>query len=328
MKSTLKDENIKLFAPIVKIHSKEEYFPVDPKEFKENARFRHHKTHAYDTGYNKKKKKWETSDSKSLEYYNIPWEVINSYGLYSNGKNCRPRDKNRGPNTYYLETKGNMKGNAACILNNQIPAFYRILETFPCPGPDDIKGMSKGNMSKYYSIIKRMFGITDFSNPGVEVNWLKFYFFYGFSDNIWKFNHQGDWEHISLVIVDGKLNSVFIKRHGTGIMVNSSELKWEDGHFVIYSAKGTHGNYPYSGKHKIDVKKTDFWKIRDIRDIINYGKGLKDVYDDCNDGYKWETYKNLLEVNKQPWKNYAGAWGGAGLISETTGPSGPWYKGM
>jgi len=156
---------------------------------------------------------------------------------------------------------------------------------------------------------------------------LKFFLFYGYNSYflIWGANHQGDWEHISVAICDGKINFVIFHHHGLKKLFYPNELEMEDGHFVVYSALGTHGNYSSRGTK------------------IVYPKGILTI-DFCNSkGYSWKCYENLQPIGdmdqelmssgsqplsylKQPWQNYAGAWGAVGKFDFTTGPLGPIRK--
>jgi len=43
-------------------------------------------------------------------------------------------------------------------------------------------------------------------------------------------------------------------------------------------------------------------------------------------GMEWVITQYVQELQDQPWKDYAGAWGEVGEFATTTGPLGPWYK--
>ena len=84
------------WAPIVWLHSDEQYFPDTPEQFIEQCRFRHHRGGDRDHGFNKESWDWVETDSGDPEYYDIPIDAINAYGLNSDGTNCRPRDPKSG----------------------------------------------------------------------------------------------------------------------------------------------------------------------------------------------------------------------------------------
>lgn len=75
------------FAPLVQLHSNEEYFPMDPMEFIHSPRFRHHRAFAEDQGYTKAAQEWRTNDSHHRNYYDIPVDFIDGHGVHSSGKN-------------------------------------------------------------------------------------------------------------------------------------------------------------------------------------------------------------------------------------------------
>lgn len=292
MGTSLTFERVQELAPVVKIHSTEEYHPIDPNVFISKSRFRHHKAYGPDYGYNKKSNEWLKNNSRDPEYYNIPVSYINSFGLFEDGKNCRPRDSNRGPKTYFLETDDNLKGSKNQVLNNIIPAYYRIVATTKVPY--DPLGISW----YYYKYFKNY-------KSGDEIIYLKYYFFFGYSRNWESINHQGDWEHISVGILNNKINFVIYFHHGKTTVVYPDKLKFGTlGHYVVYIANGSHGIYPQPG---------------------NYPTKWPDV-DHCDSGYEWRMWENLKNLNNQPWKNFAGAWGGVGNFEYTTGPLGPYYK--
>ncbi|MEM9510484.1 MAG: hypothetical protein AAGA16_22840, partial [Cyanobacteria bacterium P01_E01_bin.35] len=80
------------FAPIVLLHPEDTHFPMHPLEFISVSRFRHHISWGQDFGYNKVAQEWIRTNERSPEYYDIPLDVINSFGLHPNGDNRRPRD--------------------------------------------------------------------------------------------------------------------------------------------------------------------------------------------------------------------------------------------
>ena len=100
-----------LFEVIVKLHPEEEYYPMNPLDFIRLSRFRHHIGGGTDFGYHKELREWIKGNDHTPEYYNIPVDYINSFGLNPDGRNRRPRDDNRGDKwNVFLEPDNNLKG--------------------------------------------------------------------------------------------------------------------------------------------------------------------------------------------------------------------------
>jgi len=264
---TLTDKQIQQLAPEVRFHPEEKYFPANPMAFVRGSRFRHHRDGARDQGYNKAAKKWKTTNSHNITYYNIPAAFINSYKLHPDGRNRRPRDSKAGLHwSVFLQTRGRMKGSRQ--PTGRIPVFY----------------------------YQRREGAFDL---------VSYWWFLGFNDGqvaFDMFNHQGDWEHVTLKVRIGKIRGVWFSRHGKATYVERSKLKWSNKRVVVYCAKCTHASYEKTGSFRLGVDDT------------------------ADGGVKWRSWRNLLPLRDQPWRNFAGAWGEVGDLPETTGPLGPWQK--
>jgi hypothetical protein len=65
--------------------------------------------------------------------------------------------------------------------------------------------------------------------------------------------HQGDVEHVTVIFNDvtKKIEKVYFSAHGSkdGLWVENSDLEFDDGRLVIYSAKHSHACYPKSGMY-------------------------------------------------------------------------------
>ncbi|MGH8998355.1 MAG: hypothetical protein ACRDY7_03090 [Acidimicrobiia bacterium] len=133
-----------------------------------------------------------------------------------------------------------------------------------------------------------------------------YWLFYGYSDAAARFNHEGDWETVTVLLGDGRPQQVVYYQHG-GPCVVPAEGKRP----VAYSARGTHASYPKPGEHP-------------------YGpEGA--ATDTAAAGPRWDTAGNLVPLNTQPWYRYGGGWGEVGEFKDTTGPQGPhpeWKTGV
>lgn len=272
-------QDIAKYAPEIRMHPGEKYFPMHPAQFIRESRLRHDKGGWFDEGYNKVKRKWERTNSRSSSYYNIPMAVLNRYKLHSNGKNRRPLDKNRGSSwNVFLQPKGKPAGTRRPTHN--VPVYYFVKQN-----------------SREYKI--------------------SYWYFFGYNDGWGKFNHQGDWEHIT-VVLDKRTKAfkgIYMAGHGKVRYYRKSQIafarthpRYPGTHPIVYSAKGTHATYEKVGSfHIFGTDKTG------------------------NGGVKWQTWKNCKPLKNQSWKHFAGAWGEVGTYnkiqeSHSTGPLGPWQK--
>jgi Vacuolar protein sorting-associated protein 62 len=140
------------------------------------------------------------------------------------------------------------------------------------------------------------------------------WFFYAYNAAIAGFNHEADWEHMTVsVTADFAVVSVYFSEHRGGRRVDDLRvLRWVDGtHVVGFSARGTHASYPDPGAHRGQI-----------------------VDDLCYDGGpRWQTWRNFINLGErghilggQDWARYDGRWGQTGMWSVTTGPVGPMFN--
>lgn len=255
------------FKVVVRLHPSEDYFPMEPVDFIKKSRFRHERSGS-DEGYNKNSNKFVRNNSHNSEYYDIPVNVINGYGLESSGRNRRPKDDHKGDYNVFLEPDDNLQGDHD--PNTRVSSFLYT--------PDNVK--------------------------------LQYWLFYGYNySNVsgLSFSHQGDWESVTLNILNDTIEGAWLSAHGDDKYYdkNALEISIADGvqTLSVYSAKGTHALYNHPGKYH----------------ILNS--------DDASaGGYEWLITSKVSSLESQPWKDYAGAWGEVGQQAATTGPLGPWFK--
>lgn len=255
------------FKVVVRLHPSEDYFPMEPVDFIKKSRFRHERSGS-DEGYNKNSNKFVRNNSHNSEYYDIPVNVINGYGLESSGRNRRPKDDHKGDYNVFLEPDDNLQGDHD--PNTRVSSFLYT--------PDNVK--------------------------------LQYWLFYGYNySNVsgLSFSHQGDWESVTLNILNDTIEGAWLSAHGDDKYYdkNALEISMADGvqTLSVYSAKGTHALYNHPGKYH----------------ILNS--------DDASaGGYEWLITGKVSSLESQPWKDYAGAWGEVGQQAATTGPLGPWFK--
>jgi hypothetical protein len=142
----------------------------------------------------------------------------------------------------------------------------------------------------------------------VPGRFVAYWFFYPYNDGLLGFNHEGDWEHVTVRLdAAGEASALAFFRHGSSCM---SIRAWGDvlksgTHPVVFSARGTHGSYERAGRFST---RCATWL--DTHDQTGYGKA-------------WLTWTTLAPASQQPWYGFGGAWGEVGYFADTTGPLGP-----
>lgn len=169
--------------------------------------------------------------------------------------------------------------------------------------------------------------------------WVDAYWFYFYSFNLGPFvmglgpfgNHIGDWEHSLVRFYNGQPVILWMSAHGgggaylyqnietpkTSKFIKPSEYIGED-QPLIFSARGTHANYPSTGQHAHDLP----WSI--LNDFTDRGplwnpkmNYLAYTFDPSSDKL---TYANgsipFREAEYGDWLLYDGTWGDP-LLNET-----------
>jgi hypothetical protein len=136
--------------------------------------------------------------------------------------------------------------------------------------------------------------------------YVTYWFFYAFNDApkaTNAFDHEGDWERIS-VRLDDQDHAVTVAyyEHDGYCTRPWSEAGKHRGHPLAYSARGTHATYPRAGTFPI-------------------AHGL--ATDTTGRGAGWATYRKLVNARTRGWFGFGGAWGEVGEGSDSTGPLGP-----
>jgi len=143
-----------------------------------------------------------------------------------------------------------------------------------------------------------------------------YWFFFAFNDAPGGAftDHEGDWERISIQLGDAELHRraepesdnrarrVALFAHDGDCVVPWSRVERFRGHPVVFSGAGTHASYPTPGNFPLPFGFTD---------------------KAAGGGRQWKTWGNPLDVTRQAWYGFGGAWGEVGNYRETTGPLGP-----
>lgn len=263
-------------APIVRLHSSDRFRPMSPGAFIADSRLRmydrrqqgHMPLHPI---LNVSTREWTKPLAvralMGQDYVGLPPSLLGTLALREDGTNRRPFDGRAG-------NEGNI--------------FIEHLRKKPKGEPNP-----SGIVPTYYY----------WKSIGSGEQLLTYWFFYGYSryQAVPLFGHQGDWEHVSMVLDgSGRVRGAYFAAHGRPRRVGVDDLETYEGRTVVYSARESHASYPTAGEH---------------------GHG-----DETDDGPTWETWRCLESLSVQAWRRFAGAWGGVGTLAATTGPLGPWYK--
>lgn len=287
----LEKKQIEILAPVVRFHPEETCFPMDPMEFIRLSRLRHHVKKGPDNGFNKITGRFEKSDKHGKDYYDIPVASINFYNQVQPGTNRRPKDANSKGQALFLQPRQNLKGIAR--PNGKAPVFYYQRSFGPLTLP---------------TLSARTTAATTIDYDLVSYWW---FMGYNITPKVAKViggNHQGDWEHVTLLIRSNELVGCFFSAHEHPPRFVAADRLAKAGankRVVVYCARGTHASYATPGDYKLPL-------------------GLKDRA--RGGGVAWNVSRLLKKLDDQPWKDYAGAWGEVGEFAWTTGPLGPWYK--
>lgn len=148
---------------------------------------------------------------------------------------------------------------------------------------------------------------------------VEYWSFYAYNDGFLGFNHEADWEHVTVSIdpkanaSQGKVLQVFFSAHkgGTTLKPGDASLQMDGTHPISYIAKGTHANYPKPGTYEIPG--------------IPLGVA-KDVATAAPAADVWKQEGTVVLVgtrsapkNNQMFVKFWGRWGQIGTNSETSG---------
>jgi hypothetical protein len=174
----------------------------------------------------------------------------------------------------------------------------------------------------YLDLLEGQGGESDLSKVPVYYEYssgayITYWFFYPFNDTqgwITPWNHEGDWERVTIKL--NKLNiptKVHFFRHGgecgADVAWSAVEKDPSTGRPTVYVANGTHGSYERAGSNPVPCI--------DLPGPAGYPNDL------TNRGRRWETWRFLADAKQQPWYGFGGAWGDVGSMPDTPGPLGP-----
>lgn len=142
----------------------------------------------------------------------------------------------------------------------------------------------------------------------VHGRYVTYWFFYAYDVGIVGFNHEGDWEHVS-VKLDGSDHAVELATfrhdchydpHGWRAVPKAKGTQ----HPIVYVARRSHGTYAATS-------------------LGSKGTCHSGLHDSIGNGPTWKTWTRLEDARAEPWYGFGGGWGQDGDSVRTTGPLGP-----
>ncbi len=160
-----------------------------------------------------------------------------------------------------------------------------------------------------------------------------------FDSSVETFNaHEGDWEHVSAVVVPTgdapidpkvqlhkqnlRIGAKVGSAHGNNTWAFEPNNLESDGFRALkmFSAFHSHALYPSPGQHLlldlVNKFPPDLWGVIDglgnltLPGLVSVSR--ESFFDHCNQGVLWPTRRNLIDfghIKKTPWQLYAGQWG-------------------
>ena len=115
---------------------------------------------------------------------------------------------------------------------------------------------------------------------------VQYWFFYAYNQAPAFFNHDADWEHVTVVVSPGgHPRGVFFAQHShcnPGVFRPWSEIRKDGDHPIILSARGTHASYPDQGSvgwfdqvsrcTSVDGCRDPIWRTNEAGGLVNIGE--------------------------------------------------------
>ncbi|HEY8192506.1 MAG TPA: hypothetical protein VIF36_01155 [Gaiellaceae bacterium] len=210
-------------------------------------------------------------------------------------------EPNRNPNPYYVTGSTGSR-----VYANQLTRPYE-------DRPDRAVALHSG----FFLDLKndRRGGVRPSDTQRVPVyyhykpgKFITYWFFYPYSDG-WYTNgdHEGDWERAVVRLnSSGIATEIALYRHTCAKtwLWSSYPGGFFGTHPVVYSSFGSHATYEKPGSQDATC-------------------GAPVLNDSTSQGTRWETWKWVADVQRQPWYGFGGAWGDKGTSELNTGPLGP-----
>lgn len=157
---------------------------------------------------------------------------------------------------------------------------------------------------------------------------VQYWFFYAYNDFFGSFNHEGDWEHVTLRLdANHDVTWAHFSAHGALKGHAPGALTWSGTHPYVWVADGSHANYPSAQVCNSTTHNgvpEECWTYSFMRWFTwSGGRGTEA-------GWQGAGLINVGEARRTlpggEWVRYSGTWGEQGNINGTSGPRGPAYQ--
>ncbi len=230
---------------------------------------------------------------------------------FESQEKCYPTDVSYAIQNSYLYQVGNptpisTSPNATLLASYISDGYY--LDNQRGTVAENDNGIETDYQSKMTAL-----GYTVYAHVDSINNVIQYWFFYAFNGGDLN-RHEGDWEMVQVVLSGDQPTQVMYSQHYSGQSALWRQVDKEGNNVKVYVARGSHANYikPYSGK------------IGLASDAVgDNGKVLQ------------PTDYTIELLDAQPWLNFAGRWGWAGVnqsaaaeaaILGGVGPNGPTFR--
>ena len=175
---------------------------------------------------------------------------------------------------------------------------------------EGVRNGAPRNLWKAYVHVKRSSKVRNSNGYDIQ-----YWVFFPYEDTPGGFNHEGDWEHITVTTdPTGKLLDVVMPRGGKNAVMKPAALTFDGTHPVIFVAKGSHMMFPKVGSFSLTLP--GFFDHRTFKR-----------------GPLWRSERSLVmvgELNRprdgQEFIRYAGRWGRVGVKESGSGERGPAFR--
>lgn len=304
------------FSPRIWLHSSEEWFPMDAKDFIDHASLKLASDPCRSTEYlafgasNRADRTVPVTDPTRLgKPPGYRGQLLDEKcqprsPSYSTVQHTRPFDTDRPPGLAPAEG----------IFMDLVTASYDGDPRFSRDG----RQKTMVDVPLYYATDDAEVG----GRPGLTVT---YWMLYGASRTYRRGDprpnkHEGDWERIQVVLrrlgARDRYRPVAVRLYEGD---RRREIPWDEievvgrgTHPVVYSARFSHLPYDEPGTHerREGTGESSF--------VVE-----EETEGDCEDCVRIDSWQLLRELEDQPWYGYGGGWGLSFRVEETTGPLGP-----